>query len=145
MKKTTDFPLLTPISLNEMESYFDRLWPVCRSISGNGLRQSFEILQELIPLELKEYPTGMEVFDWQIPKEWNIREAYIITPDGEKICDFQLNNLHIVNYSIPFEGELTWDELKEHIYTLPQQPDAIPYITSYYKETWGFCMDFHTH
>jgi aminopeptidase-like protein len=145
MKKTTDFPLLTPISLNEMESYFDRLWPICRSISGNGLRQSFEILQELIPLELKEYPTGMEVFDWEIPKEWNIREAYIITPDGEKICDFQLNNLHIVNYSIPFEGELTWDELKEHIYTLPQQPDAIPYITSYYKETWGFCMDFNTH
>ena len=124
--------------MTEMENFFDRLWPICRSISGNGLRQSFGILQELIPLELKEYPTGTEVFDWHIPKEWNIEDAYIITPEGEKICDFKINNLHIVNYSIPFEGELSWEELKEHIFTIPNQPNAIPYITSYTKKHGDF-------
>ena len=133
---------MNPLSIHplEIEQYFDRLWPICRSISGNGLRASFQILQELIPLKLHEYPTGQQVFDWEIPKEWNIEDAYIITPDGNKICDFKQNNLHIVNYSIPFEGELTWDELNKHFFTLEAQPDAIPYITSYYKETWGFCI-----
>ena len=96
-----------PFSALEIEQYFDRLWPICRSISGDGLRTSFQILQELIPLELKEYATGQKVFDWEIPKEWNITDAYIITPSGQKICDFNVNNLHIVSYSIPFEGEHT--------------------------------------
>ncbi len=137
-------PLIQPISLNEMENYFDRLWPICRSISGKGLRDSFAILQELIPLQLIEYPTGKDVFDWTIPKEWNISDAYIITPNGEKICDFKKNNLHIVNYSVPFEGEVEWSELQEHFFTIESQPEAIPYITSYYKETWGFCIDFKT-
>jgi aminopeptidase-like protein len=127
-----------------MENYFDRLWPICRSISGKGLRDSFAILQELIPLQLIEYPTGKDVFDWTIPKEWNISDAYIITPNGEKICDFKKNNLHIVNYSVPFEGEVEWSELQEHFFTIESQPEAIPYITSYYKETWGFCIDFKT-
>ena len=139
------YPLLTDLSPKKIEEYFDRLWPICRSISGKGLRDSFKILQEIIPLTLKEYPTGMEVFDWHIPKEWNIEDAYIITPDGEKICDFQINNLHIVNYSIPFEGDVNWEELESHIFTIASQPDAIPYITSYYKETWGFCMDYKTY
>jgi aminopeptidase-like protein len=93
-----------PFNTFELEQYFDRLWPICRSISGNGLRTSFNILQEIIPLSLKEYPTGTQVYDWEIPKEWNIEDAYIIAPDGKKICDFSQNNLHIVNYSIPFEG-----------------------------------------
>jgi aminopeptidase-like protein len=137
-------PLIQPNSLNEMENYFDRLWPICRSISGKGLRDSFAILQELIPLQLIEYPTGKDVFDWTIPKEWNISDAYIITPNGEKICDFKKNNLHIVNYSVPFEGEVEWSELQEHFFTIESQPEAIPYITSYYKETWGFCIDFKT-
>jgi len=137
-------PLIHPISLNEMENYFDRLWPICRSISGKGLRDSFAILQELIPLQLIEYPTGKDVFDWTIPKEWNINDAYIITPNGEKICDFKKNNLHIVNYSVPFEGEVEWTELQSHFFTIESQPEAIPYITSYYKETWGFCIDFKT-
>lgn len=141
---TPIFPLATPISTQEMESYFDRLWPICRSISGNGLRSSFHILQELMPLELIEYPTGMEVFDWTIPNEWNITDAYIITPEGEKICDFKKCNLHIVNYSIPFEGEVEWEELCSRFFTIENQPDAIPYITSYYKETWGFCIDYNT-
>jgi aminopeptidase-like protein len=132
-----------PFDTSEIENYFDRLWPICRSISGNGLRSSFKILQEVIPLTLKEYPTGMQVFDWEIPKEWNIEDAYIITPDGKKICDFKENNLHIVNYSIPVEGEITFEELRPHLFTIENQPDAIPYITSYYKETWGFCISWN--
>lgn len=132
-----------PFSALEIEQYFDRLWPICRSISGDGLRTSFQILQELIPLELKEYATGQKVFDWEIPKEWNITDAYIITPSGQKICDFNVNNLHIVSYSIPFEGELHYNDLLPHLFTIENQPDAIPYITSYYKETWGFCISWN--
>lgn len=132
-----------PFNALEIEQYFDRLWPICRSISGDGLRTSFQILQELIPLELKEYATGQKVFDWEIPKEWNITDAYIITPSGQKICDFKVNNLHIVNYSIPFEGELNYNDLLPHLFTIENQPDAIPYITSYYKETWGFCISWN--
>jgi aminopeptidase-like protein len=132
-----------PFNTFELEQYFDRLWPICRSISGNGLRTSFNILQEIIPLSLKEYPTGTQVYDWEIPKEWNIEDAYIIAPDGKKICDFSQNNLHIVNYSIPFEGELSFEELRTHLFTIENQPDAIPYITSYYKETWGFCISWN--
>ena len=124
----------------DIEKYFDRLWSICRSITGNGLRDSFKILQELIPLQLHEVPSGKQVFDWTIPKEWNINDAYIITPEGKKIADFKQNNLHIVNYSIPINKEISFAELEKHIYTLPKQPNAIPYITSYYKENWGFCL-----
>ncbi len=123
-----------------LETYFDRLWPICRSITGNGLRESFKILSEIIPLQLTEVPTGTKVFDWEIPKEWNIRDAYIVTPSGKKICEFKKNNLHILNYSAPFNGKVDYDELKKHLYSLPDQPDAIPYMTSYYKEDWGFCI-----
>ena len=125
---------------DELEHYFDRLWPICRSISGNGLRESFGILKEVIPLNTYEIPTGTKVFDWTIPKEWNIDDAYIISPDGKKICDFKKNNLHVVNYSIPVDKEVDYDELFKHLHTLNNQPNAIPYITSYYKETWGFCI-----
>lgn len=124
----------------DIEQYFDRLWPICRSITGNGLRTSFRILQEIIPLELEEVPTGTEVFDWKVPREWNINDAYIITPEGEKIAAFKVNNLHVVNYSTPIDREMTWEELEPHLHTLPDQPTAIPYITSYYKEHWGFCL-----
>jgi len=127
-------------SIAEIEQYFDRLWPICRSITGKGLRESFKILQEIIPLQLTEVPTGTRCFDWEIPKEWNINDAYIITPDGRKICDFKEHNLHILNYSIPFEGYVSFDELDKHLYSLPELPDAIPYVTSYYKEKWGFCI-----
>lgn len=125
---------------DELEHYFDRLWPICRSISGDGLRESFDILKEVIPLNTYEIPTGTKVFDWTIPKEWNIDDAYIISPDGKKICDFKQNNLHVVSYSIPVDKEVDYDELIKHIHTLNNQPNAIPYITSYYKETWGFCI-----
>ena len=90
----------------ELEKYFDRLWPICRSITGNGLRESFEILKEIIPLQLSEIPSGTKVFDWEVPMEWNINEAYIITPNGDKICDFKINNLHVLNYSIAVNKEI---------------------------------------
>ena len=127
----------------QLEKYFDALWPICRSISGNGLRHSFKILQEIIPFELIEVPTGTVVLDWKIPKEWNINDAYIITPNGKKIAEFKINNLHLINYSIPVNKTMSWEELKPHLHTLPNKPDAIPYLTSYYKETWGFCLTHH--
>ena len=127
----------------QLEQYFDALWPICRSISGNGLRHSFKILQEIIPFELIEVPTGTVVLDWKIPKEWNINDAYIITPNGKKIAEFKINNLHLINYSIPVNKTMSWEELKPHLHTLPNKPDAIPYLTSYYKETWGFCLTHH--
>lgn len=124
----------------ELEKYFDDLWPICRSITGNGLRKSFKILQEIIPFELVEVPTGTTVLDWKIPKEWNINDAYIITPQGKRICDFKINNLHLINYSMPINKTLSYDELIPHLHTLPNKPNAIPYLTTYYKETWGFCL-----
>ena len=125
---------------NELEFYFDRLWPICRSITGKGLRESFEILKEIIPLNIHEIPTGTKTFDWTIPKEWNINDAYIVSPDGNKICDFKINNLHVVNYSMPVDKEVEYNELINHLHTLNNQPTAIPYITSYYNQTWGFCI-----
>jgi aminopeptidase-like protein len=124
----------------ELEKYFDRLWPICRSITGNGLRESFKILKEIIPLQLSEIPTGTKVFDWEIPMEWNINDAYIITPNGNKICDFKENNLHVVNYSLPVDKIVEYGELIQHLKFLIDQPDAIPYVTSYYEEYWGFCI-----
>lgn len=124
----------------EIEKYFDRLWPICRSITGNGLRESLKIVSEIAPMKLTEIPTGTEVFDWVVPKEWNINDAYILTPSGKKICDFKQNNLHVVNYAIPVSQKLSLDELKKHLYSIPEMPDAIPYVTSYYKEKWGFCI-----
>jgi aminopeptidase-like protein len=117
-----------------------RLYPICRSITGNGVRETLKILQEYIPLKIAEIPTGTEVFDWSIPKEWDIRDAYIKNLNGEKIIDFQECNLHVVNYSVPIHQVIGLAELKAHLHTLPEYPDRIPYRTSYYKETWGFCL-----
>jgi aminopeptidase-like protein len=123
-----------------LENYFDRLWPICRSISGDGLRRSLKILSEIIPLEIREIPTGTKVFDWEIPKEWNIKDAWIEGPDGKRYAEFSKNNLHVFSYSIPVDKEISFEELKKSIKTLPEMPDAIPYMTSYYQETWGFCL-----
>ena len=131
---------MSKITPQIIEDYFDRLFPICRSITGNGLRDSLKILQEILPLELHEAPTGTSCFDWEIPKEWNIKDAYIITPDGRKIADFKQHNLHLVNYSIPMMAEMSYEELLSHLHTLPSLPDAIPYHTSYYKNDWGFCL-----
>jgi len=124
----------------KLEHYFDRLWPICRSITGNGLRQSMDILQEVVPLTKHEIPSGTSVFDWTIPKEWNITDAYILCPDGRKIAQFTSNNLHVVSYSIPIDQHIGWNELQAHLHHIPEMPDAIPYMTSYYKENWGFCI-----
>jgi aminopeptidase-like protein len=123
-----------------MYSMIAELFPICRSITGNGLRQTLRAIQTQIPLELFEVPTGTQVFDWTVPKEWNIRDAYVKDSAGERVIDFQRSNLHVVNYSVPVRQAMPLAELKQHLFTLPNQPDWIPYRTSYYKETWGFCL-----
>ena len=121
--------------------FAQELWPINRSITGKGTKETLKLIKQHLPqLKINSVPSGTNVFDWIIPKEWDVKEAYVITPSGEKICDFSKNNLHLVGYSIPFEGEISFDELKKHLYTLPDQPNAIPYITSYYEERWGFCL-----
>lgn len=124
----------------EIEEYFDRLWPITRSLTGNGNRESLRILSEIIDLKITEVPSGTQCFDWNVPPEWNIKEAWIKDSKGNKIVDFSVNNLHILGYSEPFQGKLSFEELKPHLYTLPDQPDLIPYLTSYYKRRWGFCL-----
>ena len=118
-----------------------KLWSLNRSITGDGVRQTLGILKEFMPdLSITEVPTGTTVFDWTIPKEWKVNDAYIITPNGNKICSFKENNLHLVGYSTPIHTKLSLSELQSNLYSLLEQPTAIPYITSYYKERWGFCL-----
>ena len=125
----------------ELYEFAKELWPINRSITGEGVRKTLELIKQHLPdLEIKSVHSGTEVFDWVVPKEWHPTEAYIITPSGDKICDFKVNNLHLLGYSTSFDGNITLEDLKEHLYTLPEQPEAIPYITSYYKERWGFCL-----
>lgn len=123
-----------------MLGFIVELYPICRSITGDGLRETLRLLQREIPLELREIPTGTQVFDWTVPKEWNIRDAYVKNAKGERVIDFQKSNLHLVNYSVPVRRRMGLAELKEHLFTLPKHPDWIPYRTSYYKESWGFCL-----
>ena len=125
-----------------IENYFDRLWPIPRSITGPGFIKSLDLLSEIVPFKRIEFHTGDKVLDWVIPKEWVPHRAYLIDPNGKKRADFSKNNLHLVGYSAPFKGILSLTDLKKYINTLPDQPNAIPYITSYYNETWGFCMSF---
>ncbi len=124
----------------EIQKYIYRLWPIMRSITGDGVRESLGIISEIVDMEIVEVPTGTRVLDWVVPKEWVIRDAYIIRPDGKKILDIHDNNLHIVNYSIPFKGKISKTELENHLHSLPEMPEAIPYITSYYVPRWGFCI-----
>ena len=126
---------------SEIHEFARELWPINRSITGEGVRETLKKISHHLPtLNIKSVPSGSKVFDWEIPKEWYINDAYIITPNGKKICNVSENNLHLVGYSIPFKGKVSLKELKNHLYTLPSQPDAIPYITSYYHERWGFCL-----
>ena len=112
-----------------------------RSITGDGVRQTlFEIQKHLPDLEIIETPTGTQVYDWTVPQEWRVRDAYIVRPDGKKICQFKKNNLHLVGYSVPVAATMSLDELTSHLHTLPSQPDATPYVTSYYQGSWGFCL-----
>ena len=123
-----------------MHELMIELFPICRSITGNGVRQSLQILQNHISLDISEIPSGTKVFDWTIPREWNINDAYIKNSKGEKIIDFKKSNLHVLNYSTPIRIKLSLQELLPHLHSLPDQPNVIPYRTSYYKENWGFCI-----
>jgi aminopeptidase-like protein len=116
------------------------LYPICRSITGNGFRETLARLQKHIPLTVHEVPTGYEAFDWTVPKEWNIRDAYVKNSRGEREVDFQKSNLHVVNYSAPVSAKMSLEELKQHLFSSPEHPDWIPYRTSYYRDTWGFCV-----
>ena len=123
-----------------MMTLAEELFPICRSITGNGVRQTLEILRRFIPLEVNEVPSGTAVLDWTVPREWNIRGAYIASDDGRHVVDVAANNLHIVQYSPPVDMVMPLAELRPHLHTLPDQPDWIPYRTSYYTDSWGFCL-----
>ena len=126
---------------NVMYNLAERLYPICRSITGNGFRQSLAIIREILPeIQVTEIPSGTQVFDWTVPKEWNIHGGWIKKKSGEIVVDFKDSNLHVMGYSLPIHTTVSRDELLEHVYTIPDQPELIPYVTSYYKERWGFCM-----
>ena len=127
----------------EMYQLMYELYPICRSITGNGVRQTLNILRKDIPLTVHEVASGTKVFDWTVPKEWNIKDAYVKNSKGEKIIDFKKSNLHVLNYSVPIQKKVSLRELKEHLFSLPEHPDWIPYRTSYYSENWGFCMSYN--
>jgi aminopeptidase-like protein len=127
----------------ELHRFASDLYPICRSITGNGIRQTLAAIQQRISLQISEVPSGTPVFDWTVPKEWNIRAAYIKDASGNRVLDFQRNNLHVMNYSIPVSAKMRLTELTSHLFTIPACPDWIPYRTSYYKEDWGFCLTEH--
>jgi len=134
----------TTLNLNEagteMYALVSELYPICRNITGRGVRETLRIIQNRIPLTIHEIPSGTPVFDWNVPREWNIRDAYVKNSLGERVIDFQKSNLHVVSYSVPVKTKVSLEELKEHLFTLPDHPDWIPYRTSYYAENWGFCL-----
>lgn len=125
-----------------MYDLIKRLFPICRSLTGDGVRESLQIIAEYIPLTIHSVPTGTNVFDWEVPREWNIRDAYVEDKNGTRIIDFKNNNLHVMGYSVPVDKWVDLPELQEHLYSLEELPNAIPYITSYYSENWGFCVEY---
>jgi aminopeptidase-like protein len=124
----------------DMVALAERLFPICRSLTGDGVRETLAILREQIPLEVREVASGTPVLDWTVPREWNITDAWIAAPSGERVADFGDSNLHVVGYSTPIHARLSLAELRPHLHTLPDRPDWIPYRTSYWQETWGFCL-----
>jgi aminopeptidase-like protein len=123
-----------------MHALVERLYPLCRSITGDGVRATLEVLAQSIPLTVHEIPTGTQVLDWTVPKEWNIRDAYVADLEGQRVIDFNESNLHVVGYSVPVRTRMSLEALRAHLHTLPGQPDLVPYRTSYYMKTWGFCL-----
>jgi aminopeptidase-like protein len=148
MQKTTPIPNLSgsesweqpPTAGIEMYSLIYDLYPICRSITGEGLRTSLHRIQQEVPMVQRETPSGTAVFDWVVPKEWNVRDAWVKNARGEKVIDFKRSNLHLLNYSVPIHRKMSLAELKRNLHTLPEHPNWIPYRTSYYKENWGFCL-----
>lgn len=124
----------------QIHDLVSRLFPICRSQTGDGVRQSLEMLRELLPLELLEIPSGTKVFDWDVPQEWNISDAWITDESGTRVVDFRESNLHVVNGSTPIRRRMPWSELKSHLITLPEQPELIPYRTAFFQDKWGFCI-----
>ncbi len=124
----------------QIHALIAELYPICRSITGDGVRETLQIIGRHISLAVQEIPTGTQVFDWVVPKEWNIRDAYVGNANGERVIDFRRSNLHVVGYSKPIRGRMTLSRLREHLFTLPEHPDWIPYRTAYYRESWGFCL-----
>jgi aminopeptidase-like protein len=124
----------------ELHDRIRTLYPICRSITGNGVRETLRLLTTEIDIRCSEVPTGTRVFDWTVPKEWNIRDAYIKNRDGVRVVDFKKSNLHVVNYSVPVNARLSLEELRPHLFSIPDRPDWIPYKTSYYSPAWGFCV-----
>lgn len=123
-----------------MQEFMAQLYPICRSITGDGVRETLRLLQKKLPLEMYEIPSGTKVFDWTVPLEWNVIDAYIKNEQGERLVDFKAHNLHLMSYSSPVRKKMTLSELRPHLFTLPDHPEWIPYRTSYYKENWGFCL-----
>ena len=133
--------LEAPTLGQRMHDLAGRLFPICRSITGDGVRETLDIIAGDLPdLVVHEVPSGTEAFDWVVPEEWNVRDAYIVGPEGNKVADFQENNLHLVGYSVPIDRTVPLSELQTHLHSDPEQPDAIPYATSYYEKRWGFCI-----
>ncbi len=124
----------------DLRELVERLYPLCRSITGDGVRATLEILGEHLPLDVHEVPTGTRVLDWTVPQEWNIRDAYVKDASGRRVIDFQESNLHVVGYSVPVAGTMSLDALRGHLHTLPDRPAWVPYRTSYYAPAWGFCL-----
>ena len=125
----------------ELYDFATKIWSYNRSLTGSGVRETLEAIKLEVPtLKTRSFSSGLKVFDWEIPMEWNVNYAYIIDPNGNKICDFSTNNLHLIGYSESIEVDLQLPDLQNHLYSLPEQPDAIPYITSYYEKRWGFCI-----
>lgn len=134
----------SPSTGHELHEFASSLYPICRSITGQGVRQSLGLIREHIPLSIRDVPSGSEVYDWEVPLEWNIEDAAVLTPDGERIVDFQKHNLHIVSYSEPFAKTMLLSELEPRLHSLPEHPGWIPYRTSYYQRSWGFCLRHET-
>ena len=124
----------------ELHDFVTELYPICRSITGDGVRETLRRIGDRIPLDVHEIPTGTEAFDWTVPREWNIRDAYVADADGRRVIDFQACNLHVVGYSTPVDARMSLAELKEHLTSIPERPEWIPYRTSYYRPDWGFCV-----
>jgi aminopeptidase-like protein len=125
---------------DEMMAVVEELYPICRSITGDGVRATLDVIGKLVPLDVHEVASGTPVLDWTVPDEWNIREAYIADASGKRVVDFAACNLHVVSYSVPVAERMTLEELRPHLHTLPEQPDLIPYRTTYYERDWGFCL-----